>query len=84
MFKHLRWLQNLHQSMEEHAILCTDYIRRVNNFNNTIFVTNLRCERRGQLKLEIHVLFYRNNSATVAFRQIKFGTIKCRGHIFKF
>jgi hypothetical protein len=66
------------------AAKLTSVNERMNNFNNTIFVTNLRCERRGQLKLEIHVLFYRNNSATVAFRQIKFVTIICRGHIFKF
>jgi hypothetical protein len=33
-------------------------------------------KRRGRLKVNIHVLFYEDNSRTVSLRQMKFGAVK--------
>jgi hypothetical protein len=37
-----------------------------------------------QLNVILHVLFYENNSGTVALRQMKFCTVKDHGHSYKF
>jgi hypothetical protein len=38
----------------------------------------------GSWKLNIHILLYRDNSWTIALRQMKFGTVKDHRHIYKF
>jgi hypothetical protein len=50
-------------------------------FTNTIFLKNQKYEHGGQLKVKLHVLFYGNNSQTVALRKRNFGTVKYHGHI---
>jgi hypothetical protein len=41
-----------------------------------MFVRNQNNERGGWLNVKIHILFYGDNSSTVAFRRMKFGTEK--------
>jgi hypothetical protein len=45
-----------------------------------------KCERGGRFTFKIHVLFYEDNSLTIAltFRETKFGTVKDHGHAYMF
>jgi hypothetical protein len=45
---------------------------------------NRKYKHGGRLKFKINILFYRDNSWTVAFRQIKFCTLKDHGRAYMF
>jgi hypothetical protein len=47
-------------------------------------VKNEKYKREWRLKVKIHILFYGDNSCTVALRQMKFGTLRDHGHTNKF
>jgi hypothetical protein len=50
-----------------------------------LFARYQKYEHGGQLNVKIHILFYRNNSWTVALvRKMKFGTVNAHGQTNKF
>jgi hypothetical protein len=53
-------------------------------FNNRISVKPQKYKRGRQLKVKIHILFYGDNSRTVALKKMKLGTVKYHGHAYKF
>jgi hypothetical protein len=46
-----------------------------------MFVKNKKYERGGRLKVKVHILFYGDNSWTVAVGQMKFGIVEDHGDI---
>jgi hypothetical protein len=73
IFKLLRWMQDLHQSMWDHKT----------TFNMTTFARIQTYERGRWLKVKIHILFYGQNSWTAALGQMKYCTLKDHGHTYK-
>jgi hypothetical protein len=47
-------------------------------------VRNKKHEHGSRLKAKVHILFYGDNSWTVAVSQMKFGTVEDHGHTYKF
>jgi hypothetical protein len=57
-FRHMRWIQNLHQSTWDHEILYADRSSKEERlFIKTIHVINQKYERGGLLKVKIQILF---------------------------
>jgi hypothetical protein len=80
-FRLLRWVQNLHQSVWDHDILCADSLQSANNFQQDRFCEKTqKYECEWCLKIKIHILFYGDISLTIALRQTKFGTSKDHGY----
>jgi len=83
-FKLLRWMQNLHQSTWDHEILYADRSSKVKQLLTRQFLLkNKNMNMAGGWKLKIYILFYRDNSWTVALRQMKFGALKDHEHTYK-
>jgi hypothetical protein len=53
------------------------------SFNKIILEGNQKHERGERFKFKIHILFYGNNSWTVTFRQMTFGTVKEHVHSYR-
>jgi hypothetical protein len=84
-FKLLRWMQNLNQSTWDHGILYADRSSKDGQLLMRPFLWKTKkYERGGRLKAKVHILFYEDNSWTVAVRQMKFGIIEDHGHTYKF
>jgi hypothetical protein len=75
-FKLLRWVQNLHQLTWENA----DKSANDGQLLTSPFFKSQKYECDGHLKFKIRILFYGGNLRTVAFRWMKFGTVKDHGH----
>jgi hypothetical protein len=58
--KLLTWM--LHQSAWNHEILYADNFKGYTTLSKTTFMKSLKNERGGPLNVEIHVLFYGENS----------------------
>jgi hypothetical protein len=85
ILKLLRWIQNLHQTMWDHEILYADRSSRGKQLSmRTPFQKTKSTNMMEQLKVNIHILFYGQNSWTVELRQIKFCALKDHGHTYKF
>jgi hypothetical protein len=47
-------------------------------------VKNKKYEHGGRFEVKVHILFYGDNSWTVAVSEMKFGTVEDHGHTYKF
>jgi hypothetical protein len=59
-------------------------LQRWTTFNKPIFVKHQKYECGRWMNVKIHILLYGDNSWTSALRQMKCGTVKDHGHIYKF
>jgi hypothetical protein len=82
--KLLKWMQNLRQSTWEHNFLCWQIFRGWTTFNETTYARIQKYEHGGQLKIKINILFYGDNSWTVALQQINFFRLKDCSYNYKF
>jgi hypothetical protein len=55
-------MQNFHQSTQDHDILNSDRSLKGEKFSIGPFCENEKYEYGGQLKFEIHILFYGDDS----------------------
>jgi hypothetical protein len=69
IFKLLRSMWNLQQSTWGHKILYADIFRGWTTFNKITFVRIQKYEHGWRFKVTIHILFYGENSWTVALSQ---------------
>jgi hypothetical protein len=85
-FKLLRWIQNLNQSTWDHGILYADRSSKDGDGQLLMrpFCQKQKYERGGRLKVKIHILFYGDNSWTVAVNLMRFGIVEDHGHTYKF
>jgi hypothetical protein len=60
----------------------SEYVQRL--ISSLLLEIKKKYEFGGQLKFKIDILFYGDNSWTVALRQTKFVAMKDDGHTYKF
>jgi hypothetical protein len=83
-FKILRRMQTLQKSSWDHQTLYSDWPWKAKQFLERQFLQkNYKYERGRLLNFEIHVLFYGDNSWTLAIRQMQFGAGKDQGYTYK-
>jgi hypothetical protein len=80
----LRWRQNWHNSTRDHTISCADIFRWWTTCNTATVAIIQKYEYGRRLKVKIHILFYGENSWTVALSQMEFCRLKDHGHTYKF
>jgi hypothetical protein len=76
------WIQNVHQSLWDHEVCMLIDLQSTNNLKDCL--TKNRQYDGERLKFKIHILFYGDNSWTIALRQTKFGTMKDDVHTCSF
>jgi hypothetical protein len=85
IFKLLRWVPNLHRWTWGHKLLYADRSSEDEQvLIRPLFSRNQKYEHGGRLKIKINILFYEDNSWTVALKQCKFCTSKYHRHTYEF
>jgi hypothetical protein len=78
-------MQKLHQSTWYHEILHTDRSSKDEQLLIRPFLSKTKkYEHGGRLNVEIHSLFFGDNSWTVVLRQKNYGLARDHGHTYKF
>jgi hypothetical protein len=83
--RHSKLLRSIKNSTSQpRNFVCWQIFTGWTTFNGTTFEKNQKYKRHAWLNLKIHILFYGENSWTVALPQMKFVAMKDHGHTYKY